>query len=524
MKKYLKFLLLIAALIITPPVYGYEQPFPGTIGLAAGNSHSLAVKSDGTVWAWGNNSRGQLGIGSWDYEDIHSVPVQVKNLTGIIAVAAGESHSLALKEDGTVWAWGSNSSGQLGDGTVLDSPPYCRCNPVQVAGLRNIIAISAGGNHNLALDRDGTVWAWGLNVNGQLGDGTDGPGNIKSIPQKVPNLVDVVQISAGTDHSMALKKDGSVWTWGSNSRGQIGDGSGGLSRHRSSPYQVKGLPEVREIAAGGAVSTILDRDGKVWSWGLVNTESTNKIYFEVKPLQVPLLDDVLSITHGPRTALKRDGTVWNWGLNDWGQLGDGTINEVRAGVRGGGKWPPVRVKGLAGVKLLSAGNTHTLVLKEDGSVWAWGNNWNCQLGLGYKSAREPICRQVIGLYAPAASGSTSEITVMINGRARAFDEFPYIINGTTMVPLRGIFEALGADVRWDGATGTVTATRGDTTVVLKTGSYSAIKNNMQLKLSQPVQQKNGRTMVPLRFISEALGADVQWDGELKTVSISISDR
>ncbi|MEW6276752.1 MAG: hypothetical protein AB1556_16790, partial [Bacillota bacterium] len=140
MKKYLKFLLLIAALIITPPVYGYEQPFPGIIGLAAGNSHSLAVKSDGTVWTWGNNSRGQLGIGSWDYEDIHSVPVQVKNLTGIIAVAAGESHSLALKKDGTVWAWGNNSLGQLGDGTVLDSPPYCRCNPVQVAGLHNIIA------------------------------------------------------------------------------------------------------------------------------------------------------------------------------------------------------------------------------------------------------------------------------------------------------------------------------------------------------------------------------------------------
>lgn len=108
---------------------------------------------------------------------------------------------------------------------------------------------------------------------------------------------------------------------------------------------------------------------------------------------------------------------------------------------------------------------------------------------------------------------------MINGQVLAFDEFPFIINGTTMVPLRGIFEALGADVRWDGATGTVIATRGDTTVVLKTGSFYAIKNNMRLKLSQPVQQKNGRTMVPLRFISEALGADVQWDGELKTISI-----
>ncbi|MGB9825198.1 MAG: invasin domain 3-containing protein, partial [Desulfofundulus sp.] len=160
-------------------------------------SHSLEVKSDGTVWAWGNNNFGQLGDGTTIN---HATPVQVKNLTGVVAVAAGYYHSLALKSDGTVWAWGSNHYGQLGDGTTTD-----RYTPVQVQNLTDVVAVAANDFYSLALKSDGTVWAWGDNSYGRLGDGTT---TNRTVPVQVKNLTSVVAIAAGSWHPLALKSDG----------------------------------------------------------------------------------------------------------------------------------------------------------------------------------------------------------------------------------------------------------------------------------------------------------------------------
>ncbi|HEY5973589.1 MAG TPA: choice-of-anchor D domain-containing protein, partial [Geobacteraceae bacterium] len=177
---------------------------PGVyVAIATGNYHSLALKGDGLVWAWGYNYLGQLGNGSTG--DLYT-PVQVAGLSGVTAIAAGYFHSIALKSDGTVWTWGNNSDGQLGDGSTGQSAA-----PIQVAGLSGVTAIAGGGSHTVALKGDGTVWAWGNNGDGQLGNGTTGQ---SVTPVQVTGLTDVVAIAAVNAHTVALKSDGTVWTWG----------------------------------------------------------------------------------------------------------------------------------------------------------------------------------------------------------------------------------------------------------------------------------------------------------------------
>ncbi|MFY2562096.1 RCC1 domain-containing protein [Corallococcus terminator] len=221
--------------------------------VSAGPFHSLALRGDGTVWAWGNGYYGKLATGT---EDSTSVPVLATTLTGLISVSAGGSHSMALRSDGTVWTWGGNGAGQLGDGTTTQ-----RNLPVQTTGLSGVISISAGDGHSLALKSDGTLWAWGHNTNGQLGDGTTIHRNTAAM---IPGLVNVVAMSAGTRHSLALKADGTVWAWGFNDKGQLGDGT---VMTRLSPVQVSGFERGVAVKAGFDHSLAMRADGVVWTWG-----------------------------------------------------------------------------------------------------------------------------------------------------------------------------------------------------------------------------------------------------------------
>ena len=202
--------------------------------IAGGFTHTIALKTDGTVWTWGSNEFGKLGDGTTTQR---TTPVQVNGLTNVAAIAGGYSHTIALKTDGTVWTWGNNNNGQLGDGTQTQ-----RIAPVQVSGMTNVAAIAAGYSHSLALKTDGTVWTWGNNNDGQLGDGTQ----TQSVsPVRVSGLTNVKAIATGYyltadimyqhSHSLALKNDGTVWTWGDNAYGQLGDGT---TTQRSSPVQV----------------------------------------------------------------------------------------------------------------------------------------------------------------------------------------------------------------------------------------------------------------------------------------------
>jgi alpha-tubulin suppressor-like RCC1 family protein len=337
------------------------------VQIAAGYSHSLALKEDGSVWAWGRNDYGQLGDGTTTNK---SSLVQVSGLSQVTRIAAGDYHSLALKEDGSVWAWGRNSEGQLGDGTTTN-----KSSPVQVSGLSQVTRIAAGYYHSLALKEDGSVWAWGNNGNGQLGDGTT---TNKSSPVQVSGLSQVTRIAAGYSHSLAIKEDCSVWAWGRNDYGQLGDGT---TTNKSSPVQVSGLSQVTRIAAG----------------------------------------DYHSL------ALKEDGSVWAWGYNGNGLLGDGTTTN---------KSSPVQVSGLSQVTRIAAGSSHSLAIKEDGSVWAWGQNHPeyGQLGYGYPTyLPEPVYSEIQFSQKNFTTSPNTTITIpVINTAQKNITVSFHTINGAAI--------------------------------------------------------------------------------------------
>ena len=336
--------------------------------LAAGYAHSLAVRSGGSVWAWGNNAQNQLGDGTTTNR---STPVQVQGLTNVTAIAAGNFQSLVVRSDGSVWAWGGNNYGQLGDGTNTN-----RSTPVQVQGLTNVTAIDAGDNHSLAVRSDGSVWAWGYNNYGQLGDGTL---TQRSTPLQVQGLTNVTAIAAGSGYSLVVRSDGSVWAWGRNNYGQLGNGT---TTNRSTPKQVQGLTNVTAIAARDNHSLAVRSDGSVRAWGnnffgqLGDGTTTNRS----TPVQVQGLTSVTAIAVGSAysLAVRSDGSVRAWGYNYFGQLGDGTTTN---------RSTPVQIQGLTGVTAIAVNYSHSLAMRSDGSIRAWGHNNYGQLGNGTTTNR-----------------------------------------------------------------------------------------------------------------------------------------
>ena len=203
-----------------------------------GAYYSLALKADGTVWAWGSNFDGELGDGTTT--DRHT-PVQVSGLTGVKTVVGGDAHTVAVKGDGTVWAWGLNNAGAVDES--LSSGRFTT--PVQVGGLSNVVDVSAGYSHSVAVKSDGTVWAWGYDAYGQLGNGTTAPNS--DAPVQVSRLTEVETVAAAGDHTLAVEGDGTVWAWGANWDGALGDGT---TTDRSTPVQVSVLKNATDVEAG----------------------------------------------------------------------------------------------------------------------------------------------------------------------------------------------------------------------------------------------------------------------------------
>jgi alpha-tubulin suppressor-like RCC1 family protein len=318
------------------------------------------------------------------------------------AVSAGYSHSLALHADGTVWASGYNLLGQLGDGTTAT-----RSTPAPVQGLAGATAISAGTNHSLALRADGTVWAWGDNANGQLGDGTT---TNRSLPVQVQGLTGVIAVDAGGVFSVALRSDGTVWAWGSNASGQLGDGT---ATRRTTPVQVLGLSAITSVTAGASHALAVRSDGTLWAWG--NNEAgklgDGTTTARVTPVRVASMSGVTAVSAGNThtLVLRSDGTVW--------QSGSRFVEQTP-----GGGWSstpdllPKQVPGLVGAVAVSAGASHSLVLLTDGTLWGWGLNTEGPLGTGARiGAATPAQVASEGAFVSMSAGGSHSLAIRSDG-------------------------------------------------------------------------------------------------------------
>jgi alpha-tubulin suppressor-like RCC1 family protein len=312
--------------------------------------HTLALREDGSLWAWGMGENGQLGDGA---STTRTSPVPIGNSTDWESISAGVSHSAAIKGDGTLWRWGSNYYGGLGNGTTNDGH-----SPAQM-GNSVWQTVSAGMYYTTAIRQDGTLWAWGYNEEGQLGDGTTAN---KLIPVQVGNSNDWVYVYSGYIHTLAIKSDGSLWAWGHNGYGKLGIGSdAGIVV--TSPVQIAIGQSWSKVAMGQHFTVALRTDGTLWSCGSFTGMGTGTMEDSNILTQIGNDNDWLNFSTGDVQvlAIKTDGSLWAWGSNYNGEYGDGTTAE---------SYVPVPI-GTDSWNIAETGASSSAGIKADGTLWGW---------------------------------------------------------------------------------------------------------------------------------------------------------
>ena len=359
------------------PVKGFAQ---GDKTFSIGSVHAAVIRSDGNLYTFGSNLNGQLGTGN----TISSiVPTLVNSVPTWSLISTGAQFTVGVRSAGTLWTWGYNTNGQLGQNAAANATVV---SPTQITITPSPIAISAGDTHAAMVLSDNSLWAWGGNVSGQVGNGTT---TDTFHPVQVGTLKVWDSVSAGAQHTLARQSSGAnpdtLWAWGSNGGGQLGQFSGG---NQSAPVQVNLVTSpVAVFSAGGLHSLAITTDGQLWSWG---TNDNGQIGDNSSPISnsTTFLPGIRSVLTAPSLlwsrvaaggahslALAIDGTLWSWGDNTYGQLGNGassvTGNAVITQVGTDNHWIAI-----------SAGKYSSMGVKSDGSLWVWGRNDAGQLGLG----------------------------------------------------------------------------------------------------------------------------------------------
>lgn len=408
---------------------GYQRMSSGSIAF-----HTLEIR-DGSLWAWGSNESGQLGDGSTNNQ---LSPVRIGTDNNWVAVATAYAHSVGIKSDGTLWGWGYQpwSGAPANTGT-----------PMQIGTDNKWTAISAGDSHTLALKSDGTLWAWGWNSSGELGTGNN---NDVSTPVQVGTGNNWVYISASHEHSLAIKSDGTLWAWGLNDAGELGIGSVSAS---NVPVQVGNDTKWVSVSGGTYHSLGIKADGTLWTWGDINGSTipvqtgTEQTWISISGggQSMALKSDgsiwslqnnnanrigtdnnwvAISANYSHNMAVKSDGTLWAWGSNDFGQLGDGTTNSQPV---------PVQIGSQNILLQVSAGQAHGLLLRSNGSIWSWGNNEYGQLGLGNNTNQNTSVQVGSGSdWAAVAAGAYVSAGIKSNGTlwAWGYNDFGQVGDGS----------------------------------------------------------------------------------------------
>jgi alpha-tubulin suppressor-like RCC1 family protein len=375
----------ILAVGLAGVVYGAD-----VISMWGGGRHTIVLKSDGTVWNWGSNLGGELGTGPATTN--HALaPVEVHGsgdidfLHSISAIMGGEAHNVALKSDGTVWTWGYNGMGQLGDGTTNNEALPVPAGLNAVPPLTTVTKLGGRTYWNLAVKSDGSMWAWGMGQSGQMGNG--GTTNCLN-PVRVGNsqpggaVNSPRQVSCGFTYGVALLTNGTVWTWGTGGSGELGNGA---NSQNYVPTQIPVLSNITAISTGWKHTIALKADGTVWAWGknqggeVGDGTTANRS----NAVQVLNLSNIVAVSGGDYNsiALRSDGTVWKWGGNQQGELGIGSADtdahpfpaQVTLDIFGAG---------FSNVVMVANRDYHNIAVKADGSVWQWGANDQGQCGVG----------------------------------------------------------------------------------------------------------------------------------------------
>ncbi len=363
--------------------------------------HALALRADGTVIGWGRYRAGQLGeqpVLTSKRRFGVAAPVSIALPGKATDIAVGEDASYALLDNGTVYAWGSNSQGELGIGST-DAPALPNGEngftaPQQVRGLQDVVQIGAMDHSAYALMRDGTMRAWGSRNAGVIGDGVVAPRWGEPVPPAtspvtVPGVHDVRHFSAAWAHVVALGTDGRLFAWGTNARGELGTGEKSTSPI-AHPVEMARVQDVVSVVAGSAVTGFLKRDGTVWMvgstvgglFGIPEEQTEANDGWSATPRAVPGVRNAVALTMSyvgrHAIALLKDGTLRGWGNSDWGQVGNG--------VGGFFVWTPVIPK-ISGVTSVWATGNNSFAVTRDGGFWIWGGELG---GTGVLAANQKL--------------------------------------------------------------------------------------------------------------------------------------
>jgi len=441
-------------------------------------------------------------------------------MDNVIAVSSGHSHTLAIRTDGSLWGWGANHNGQLGNGTATERGEGIST-PIKI--MENVIYVSAGSHHSMAIQTDGSLWAWGVNYAGWLGDGT----RINRFrPVKI--MEDVISVSIGSSHTVAITSDGSLWAWGQNGSGELGDGSPTHTLVNNTRYPafqyvpVKVMDDVVAASAGFAKTMVIRTDGSLWAWGSNIFGLILPYVSVIQPIPTKVMDDVVYVSAGSWYAMviRGDGSLWDI-------------------ARGENYFCYMHIPSMSNIVSVSTNrfndlDTHTIVLKDDGSLWTWGGNESGQLGYG--TAYEPALRtepirimeniMLPGSHTPQPIPTQTVLRFVIghigyihNGTIHTADAAPFIDTAynRSMLPLRIVAEAFGAEADWNS----------DTRTAYIIGAGVSLSLNIDTPLSDgmgiPIMV-NDRIFVPVAYVAQQFGATTRWDGDAQAVYISLPNK